>query len=136
MDQQVKDISLKMRVKLVNRPAWYCPAHQKPLQTERDAMLCPEGDVFPMRNGIPRFVGKSNYADSFGAQWKKYRLTQLDSYVGFPITHDRARRCIGGELWAQLRGKDVLECGCGAGRFTEVLLLQGAHVTSVDLSEA
>jgi SAM-dependent methyltransferase len=30
----------------------------------------------------------------------------------------------------------VLECGCGAGRFTEVLLRQGAHVLSVDLSEA
>jgi len=30
----------------------------------------------------------------------------------------------------------VLECGCGAGRFTEVLLSQGARVTSVDLSDA
>jgi SAM-dependent methyltransferase len=31
---------------------------------------------------------------------------------------------------------NVLECGCGAGRFTEVLLAQGATVTSVDLSDA
>jgi len=30
----------------------------------------------------------------------------------------------------------VLECGCGAGRFTEVLLARGAAVTSVDLSSA
>jgi hypothetical protein len=31
---------------------------------------------------------------------------------------------------------DVLECGCGAGRFTEVLLGAGARVTSIDLSDA
>ena len=30
----------------------------------------------------------------------------------------------------------MLECGCGAGRFTEVLLDEGARVTSIDLSEA
>jgi len=35
-----------------------------------------------------------------------------------------------------LPGSQVLECGCGAGRFTEVLLAAGANVTSVDLSSA
>ena len=35
-----------------------------------------------------------------------------------------------------LTGKTVLECGCGAGRFTEVLLRRHCVVTSVDLSEA
>jgi len=34
------------------------------------------------------------------------------------------------------RRSDVLEVGCGAGRFTEVLLSTGAFVTSVDLSSA
>jgi len=34
-------------------------------------------------------------------------------------------------------GQTILEAGCGAGRFTEVLLqISGAHVTSVDMSEA
>jgi SAM-dependent methyltransferase len=32
--------------------------------------------------------------------------------------------------------RQVLECGCGAGRFTEVLLEDGAFVTSIDLSSA
>lgn len=45
-------------------------------------------------------------------------------------------RCIVEELWKTLAGKHVLEAGCGAGRFTEVLLAQGALVTSVDLSSA
>lgn len=117
-------------------PTWCCPLHRKPLRSEDKNLICPDGDRFEIKNGIPRFVPESSYADAFGAQWKRYRLTQLDSYVGFPITRDRARRCIGENLWRQLRDKQVLECGCGAGRFTEVLLLQGACVTSVDLSDA
>ena len=61
------------------------------------------------------------YADAFGLQWKQYRLTQLDSHTGSPITAERARRCLG-DIASSLGGKQVLEIGCGAGRFTEVLL--------------
>jgi 2-polyprenyl-3-methyl-5-hydroxy-6-metoxy-1,4-benzoquinol methylase len=89
-----------------------------------------------MRLGIPRFADNKNYTAAFGAQWKKYRLTQLDSFTGSTITEERLQRCLGGELWAALAGKHVLECGCGAGRFTEVLLKKRARVTSIDLSEA
>jgi SAM-dependent methyltransferase len=46
------------------------------------------------------------------------------------------RRCFGETAWGSLAGKQVLEAGCGAGRFTEVLLKEGARVTSIDLSEA
>lgn len=117
-------------------PEWACPVHLEPLQEREESLQCPRGHCFPLTNGIPRFVGGKNYADAFGAQWKRYRLTQLDSYTGLPITADRARRCMGEELWTNLSGKHVLEVGCGAGRFTEVLLDQGAFVTSIDLSDA
>jgi SAM-dependent methyltransferase len=85
---------------------------------------------------IPRFVSRDPYAEAFGAQWKRYRRTQLDSYTGFPLSRDRARAVLGETLWSTLSGKNVLECGCGAGRFTEVLLSAGARVTSIDLSDA
>ena len=94
------------------------------------------GDSFPVRIGIPRFVDGSRYTDAFGAQWKKYRFTQLDSYSGTSTTRERLRRCIGEDLWRDLADKHVLECGCGAGRFTEILLDRGAYVISVDLSDA
>ncbi len=45
------------------------------------------------------------------------------------------KRCFG-PIWDDLIGKQILECGCGAGRFTEVLLRRGASVTALDLSEA
>ena len=117
-------------------PDFCCPVHRQHLKMNGDALCCPQGERFPFGQGIARFVNKKTYAEAFGAQWKSYRLTQLDSFTGVPITEQRLRRCLGEQLWATLAGKHVLECGCGAGRFTEVLLRQGAFVTSIDLSDA
>ncbi|MEW2087190.1 class I SAM-dependent methyltransferase [Streptomyces sp. NPDC005283] len=88
-----------------------------------------------MRDGIPRFVPEDNYGNSFGYQWNLHRLTQLDSYVGLPVSRDRLLRESG---WTadELQGREVLECGSGAGRFTEVLCQTGAAVTSFDISSA
>src|SRR5262245_18612139 len=107
-----------------------CPSQGLRLMQTEDALLCPGADSFAIRNRVPRFVSGSKYSDAFGAQWKKYRLTQLDSYTGTSISRDRLRCCLGEELWQTLAGKTVLECGCGAGRFTEILLGQGAITTS------
>lgn len=117
-------------------PPWLCPEHQLPLVSGEEELLCPKGESFPVLQEIPRFVSRDPYAEAFGAQWKRYRRTQLDSYTGYPLSRDRARAAVGEPLWSSLAGKDVLECGCGAGRFTEVLLAAGARVTSIDLSSA
>lgn len=113
-----------------------CPNHHSPLFANETALFCPAGETFDILDGIPRFTNGSAYVDAFGAQWKRYRLTQLDSHTGTTITADRLRRCLGEDIWHGLTGKTVLECGCGAGRFTEVLLRRNCTVTSVDLSEA
>jgi SAM-dependent methyltransferase len=118
-------------------PAWWCRDHDADFEDRGADLYCAVGDhVIACRDGIPRFVAGSNYADAFGLQWNTYRLTQLDSFTGTTISRDRLRRVLGESLWASLPGARVLECGCGAGRFTEVLLGEGALVTSVDLSEA
>jgi SAM-dependent methyltransferase len=83
-----------------------------------------------------RFVPSSKYAAAFGLQWLKYRLTQLDSHTGVPLSGERLRRCLGEDLWGRLAGSSVLEVGCGAGRFTEILLKENSRVASIDLSEA
>jgi SAM-dependent methyltransferase len=85
--------------------------------------------------GIPRFVPDADYADAFGLQWNAFPKTQLDSYTRTTISRDRLTRCLGGSL-APLRGASVLEVGCGAGRFTEILLDAGARVFACDLSGA
>ncbi len=96
---------------------------------------CLSGCVFPVVGEIPRFVAMQNYADSFGLQWNRFRSDQLDSCIGLSISRDRLTRLMGGTL-DHLKGKIVLEAGCGAGRFTEVLLIAGADVFAVDLSTA
>ncbi len=114
-----------------------CPRHLEPLAQAPGApeLACPSGCRFPVLRGIPRFVSSNNYAAAFGSQWKAFRRTQLDSFTGTSITRDRLARCLGGSLEA-VRGKLVLEAGCGAGRFTELLLQAGAHVFACDMSEA
>ncbi len=115
---------------------WVCPKHGDFLSEKNDSLVCPKGEHFRIINNIPRFVPKTSYADAFGEQWNRYRLTQLDSYTGTKISRDRVRLSLGDELWSNLKGKYVLEAGCGSGRFTEILLERGAFVTSIDLSSA
>src|SRR2546421_5349672 len=116
-------------------PRWMCPQHRLGLEERNGELLCPEGERFPIVAGIPRFVPRASYADAFGVQWKRFRRTQLDSHAGISNSRERAERCLGPAL-AEFPGVHVLEAGCGAGRFTEILLDHGASVTSVDLSEA
>src|SRR5688572_19962810 len=108
-------------------PQWACPVHEAPLDSVGDELRCRAGHVYRRVAGIPRFVEGSTYSDAFGLQWRRYRRTQLDSHTGTTLSWDRTRRCTGAELFDELGGLHVLECGCGAGRFTEVLLAQGAR---------
>lgn len=117
-------------------PELVCPIHRIGLVRTSGHIACDSGCTFDVRNSIPRFVTTSKYAEAFGLQWLRYRQTQLDSHTGLPLTKRRAQRCLGEELWEQLEGKSVLEVGCGAGRFTEILLARRALVFSTDLSEA
>ena len=90
---------------------------------------------FPIAAFVPRFVPPENYASNFGLQWNAFRRTQLDSYSGAPISSERF---FGSSGWtpAELKGKTVLDVGCGAGRFAEVALGAGARVVAIDYSSA
>ena len=122
-------------------PEIVCPRDKLPLALRGEELSCRNGHHYRIRDGIPRLLAsEDNYANAFGEQWQEYRTTQLDSYTKTSISEDRLKRCLGDELWHRLsqpRRVEVLESGCGAGRFTEVLLnLPGAAVTSTDLSSA
>lgn len=98
----------------------HCPEHQLPIQVDnqKERYVCPSGCSFPIMNGIPRFASEENYVRSFGAEWESYKTAQLDSFAGTTISRTRLRRLLGGSLDV-LKEKQVLEAGCGAGRFTE-----------------
>jgi 2-polyprenyl-3-methyl-5-hydroxy-6-metoxy-1,4-benzoquinol methylase len=89
---------------------------------------------YPNVRGIARFVDAQDYAASFGFQWHRYQKTQLD--------HDEMResdRLFRSKTWLrpeELRGKLVLDVGCGMGRFADVATNWGARVVGIDLSAA
>lgn len=85
--------------------------------------------------GIPRFVDDGNYADSFGYQWNRFRAEQIDSVNR---TNLSARRFFGETNWDPdwMKGKWILDAGCGAGRFLDVAAGTGANVVGFDVSTA
>ena len=111
------------------------PHTGRPLVGQDGKLVASSGESFPVVRGIPRFVDPDNYAKAFGLQWKTFSTTQLDSRNGTHVSQHRLERCLGFTV-DKLAGKNVLEVGCGAGRFTELLLQGGANVHSIDLSEA
>ena len=90
--------------------------------------------TYPMVNGIARFVDAQHYAASFGFQWHRYAKTQLDNTeIKESERHFHERTGFRPE---DLKGKLVLDVGCGMGRFAEVATRWGARVVGIDLSAA
>ncbi len=102
----------------------------------RGVLHCPGcAQRYPIVNGVPRFVPAENYAASFGLQWNRFRLEQLDSANRTRLSEQRFYTETG---WSAewMRGRWIVEGGCGAGRFLEVVARTGAEVIGMDLSNA
>jgi SAM-dependent methyltransferase len=88
---------------------------------------------YPIRDYIPRFVKTDSYVNNFSLQWSKYRETQLDSVSGLNISekifYERTNLSID-----ELKGKVVLDAGCGIGRYTEITRRNADYVIAIDLS--
>ena len=85
-------------------------------------------------NGIPRFTPDETYSTgNFSKLRERHAQLQLDSVNK---TDDRRRTILERTQWPPkfFAGKTVLECGCGAGPDTEILLSLGANVLSADLA--
>lgn len=79
-------------------------------------------------DGIPRFVS-DEHLESFGHQWNLYE-----------VAHDEEDRntfqAKTGFALAELKGKRVLDAGCGGGRYSKICGEAGAHVIGADHSSA
>lgn len=91
---------------------------------------------YPIAGGIPRFVAvEENYCGNFGFQWQRWKDIQIDRRSGHNLSRDRFFR---DSRWEPhwLKGKLILDAGCGAGRFADVAASCGATVIACDLSDA
>ena len=88
----------------------------------------------PIRNGIPRFTPDVSYSTgNFSQLREKHATLQLDSHN---LTTDRYDTILKRTNWPKsfFKDKTILECGCGAGPDTEILLFLEARVLAVDIS--
>jgi SAM-dependent methyltransferase/uncharacterized protein YbaR (Trm112 family) len=98
-------------------------------------IVCKEcNSSFDIKDGIPRFVEASNYANSFGMQWNIHNSTQYDSYSNVSDSKDRFEN---ETKWGyDLNGEVIIEAGSGSGRFTQFAVKTNAMVLSFDFSNA
>jgi ubiquinone/menaquinone biosynthesis C-methylase UbiE len=120
-----------MTIEIIN------PKNNQLLYREGDNFVDAAGNAFPIISGVVRIAELDNYTKSFGVQWNKFDKTQLDR------EDDKLRfsreRFFAETHWDKedLSGKNVLEVGSGAGRFSQVVLKHTrAKLYSIDYSDA
>lgn len=113
------------------------PFNKKALTPVADGLKDEDGKIFPIINNVPRFVEASNYTDSFGFQWNKFQKTQIDREMkNASFSKDRFFAATNWDK-EDLSGKDILEAGSGAGRFTQIVLDHTkGNLYSIDYSDA
>jgi len=112
------------------------PFTQHPLVVGNDGLKENDKIVFPIVNGAFRIVADNNYTESFGFQWNRFAAIQIDKSANLDISK---RRFFAETGWdkTDLTGKNILEVGSGAGRFTQIILdFTNAQLYSVDYSNA
>ncbi len=95
--------------------------------------------AYPIREGVPRFVGDELYSASFGYEWKRWSRVQFEAEnVGRAMAGHTTRMfdAITGFTGESLRGRMVVDFGCGSGRFLDVVRSRGGVAVGIDLSLA
>lgn len=96
-------------------------------------LICGCGRRFAITGFIPRFIDTDKYVGSFSFEWQVHSKTQVDSLSGHNVSASQFQSRVDFPL-SDLKGKLVLDAGCGTGRYSEVALKNGATVIGVDLS--
>ncbi|MBS1742104.1 MAG: class I SAM-dependent methyltransferase [Bacteroidetes bacterium] len=112
------------------------PFNHQPLHYSNEGLKDSGNNLFPLENGAYKFVKSDNYTSNFGFQWNKFVTTQIDKSTNFKLSYDRFFAQTGWDK-EDLSGKNMLEVGSGAGRFTQIVLDHTkANLYSVDYSNA
>lgn len=113
-------------------------------------LACPAGcGTYPIEQGVPRLLpelgrgegGRRECQDrtrqSFGAQWDLHQQSDLETTWGVTV-EERVDVVLHELNWRpdELRGKVILDAGCGNGTLSAALAERGATVVALDLSES
>jgi len=119
-----------MNIKLIN------PSSHQPLCISENGLTEAGNLSFPFVNGAYRIVSDNNYTENFGFQWNLFDKTQVDKSTDLNFSRQRFFAETGWDK-EDLSGKNILEVGSGAGRFTQIILDHTkGNLYSVDYSNA
>lgn len=97
------------------------------------ALVAPNGQTYPIIDGVPRFVGhvSPSTVESFGDEWNHFNFTDHKAnWLGHAVTNTFGSTDV-------FRGKLIVDAGGGSGAQTRWFLEYGArHVVLIDLSHA
>lgn len=77
----------------------------------------------------------SKFTGNFSKQWKTYQNTQIDEKNNFNITLNHLQDLFFDNI-NTIKGKDILEVGCGSGRYTQYFSKMSKICVSLDLSDS
>jgi 2-polyprenyl-3-methyl-5-hydroxy-6-metoxy-1,4-benzoquinol methylase len=114
------------------------PFTKFPLKKTAQGLLDNLVTIFPYKNGAYRIAQDDNYTQNFGYQWNKFAATQIDrdQQKNTRLSYNRFFAVTGWDK-ENLKDKNILEVGSGAGRFSQIVLDHTqANLYSVDYSNA
>jgi 2-polyprenyl-3-methyl-5-hydroxy-6-metoxy-1,4-benzoquinol methylase len=112
------------------------PSNQHLLNLSNEGLIEDNKIVFPFKKGAYKIVEDNNYTKNFGYQWNKFATTQVDKVSSLNMSHVRFVAETGWDK-EDLTGKNILEVGSGAGRFSQIILdYTKGNLYSVDYSNA
>ena len=112
------------------------PANGQIMEMGPGGLLENDKVLYPCVKGAYRIVKDDNYTENFGYQWNKFVGTQVDKASQLDISRVRFFAETNWDI-EDLTGKNVLEVGSGAGRFSQIILDHTkANLYTVDYSNA
>src|SRR5262249_43140664 len=118
-----------------------CPRCGEALEPESGRLECFYGHTFPMVDGLPVFLTQSvedspASRESFSRQWAHFDYSE-DRTWGSSAAQRRAEFLVQVNLAEDdLKGKRVLDAGCGNGVLSNEISTFGCEVVGADVSDA
>ncbi len=131
-----------MRESLLNLlacPACHKPFHIQTASTQRDRirngeLVCAGDHRYPIKDFVPVFAQERDYMKVFSKLRRSPagKLPSTDELDEQKLSQYEFARQTGTSV-EELRGKTVLDAGCGGGRFVELLKSCGATIVAMDI---
>ena len=94
-----------------------------------------KNNIIRVLSDVTIYTENDKAVKNFGKQWRDYTNVQIDSINKFTLSYNFLKKILHGNL-SILENKEILEIGCGAGRFTEHFAKLSSLCVSLDLSDA